>query len=137
MESIEVVVVGGGVTGLAAAAAIARAGREVCVLERHPRHGMDTSTRNSGVIHAGLYYPPGSLKARLCVEGARELYDQAWTEFRVYDVLGRLIRTLVNETRPAGRHEVRFDAADLASGLYVVRLVAGTEVRNRTMVLVR
>src|SRR5215471_1889023 len=74
METIDVAVIGGGVTGLAGARAIARRGRTVCVVERHARPGLDTSTHNSGVIHAGLYYPAGSLKARLCVVGRDRLY---------------------------------------------------------------
>src|SRR5436309_8071271 len=74
MERIDVAVVGGGVSGLAAARAIADRGFSVCVLERHSRPGLDTSTHNSGVIHGGMYYPAGSLKAQLCVEGRRVLY---------------------------------------------------------------
>ena len=74
MERIDVAIVGGGVTGLASARAIAQRGMSVCVLERHPRPGQDSSTHNSGVIHAGLYYPAGTLKARLCVEGRELMY---------------------------------------------------------------
>lgn len=70
----EVLVVGGGVVGLAAAAALARNGRDVLLLERRAGFGQETSSHNSGVIHAGLYYPAGSQKATLCVAGRDALY---------------------------------------------------------------
>lgn len=75
MTSVDVAVIGGGVTGLASALALASRGASVCLLEREGKTGRVTSTHNSGVIHAGLYYPTGSLKARLCIEGRDRLYD--------------------------------------------------------------
>lgn len=68
------VVIGGGAVGLATARALALEGREVVLLEQHEGLGYETSSRNSEVIHAGIYYPPGSLKARLCVAGKQQLY---------------------------------------------------------------
>ena len=74
MRDFEIVVIGGGLVGLACASALAGAGHAVVVIERHGRLGQETSSRNSGVVHAGLYYPPGSLKMQLCLRG-RELLE--------------------------------------------------------------
>ncbi len=67
MDSVDCVVVGAGVVGLAIARRLALAGHETLVLERHDAFGTETSARNSEVVHAGIYYAAGSLKARLCV----------------------------------------------------------------------
>lgn len=88
---VDVVVVGAGVVGLACAAELARAGREVVVVERHERPAQETSSRNSGVIHAGLYYPPGSLKAVTCVEGRELLYERCEQLGIPHRRLGKLI----------------------------------------------
>src|ERR1051325_12224090 len=75
-RTCDVVVIGGGILGLAVARELLGrdGGRGVCVLEREERLGAHQTSHSSGVIHAGIYYAPGSLKARLCVEGARLLY---------------------------------------------------------------
>lgn len=75
----ETVVIGAGVIGLAVARALAREGQEVIVLESSGRFGEGISSRNSEVIHAGIYYPAGSLKARLCVDGRQRLYEYCQT----------------------------------------------------------
>ena len=72
---VETIVVGAGVVGLAIARSLAAAGQEVIILEQHGIIGSGASSRNSEVIHAGIYYPPGSLRARLCVEGKARLYQ--------------------------------------------------------------
>jgi L-2-hydroxyglutarate oxidase LhgO len=109
MESIDVAVIGGGVTGLAAALAIAQRGHSTCVLERHPRAGTETSTHNSGVIHAGIYYPPGTLKSRLCVEGRPQLYAFCAQHGVAHNRCGKLIVA-------ADQDEIRTLEALLVSG---------------------
>lgn len=91
MHDIETMVIGAGVVGLAAARALALSGREVMVLERHDLIGSETSARNSEVIHAGIYYPKNSLKARLCVEGKAQLYDFCAANGVPHERIGKLI----------------------------------------------
>jgi len=91
MERIETVVIGAGVIGLACAKTLAESGREVIVLEAADSIGSETSSRNSEVIHAGIYYPKDSLKARFCVAGKAALYDYCDTHGIPYRRCGKLI----------------------------------------------
>src|SRR5271169_2743583 len=89
----ELAIVGGGIVGLALARELTRRHPRlsVCVLEREAELGAHQTGHNSGVIHAGVYYQPGSLKARLCVEGARELYHYCQQRSIAHERCGKLI----------------------------------------------
>ena len=91
MDSVDVVVAGAGVVGIAVARALALRGREVIVLDAAEAIGTETSSRNSEVIHAGIYYPGGSLMARLCVAGRRQLYAYAAERGVAHAKCGKLI----------------------------------------------
>ena len=88
---VDITIIGAGVVGLAIAAQVAGQNRNVYVLEKNETFGRETSSRNSGVIHAGIYYPANSFKAGLCVEGNRMLYELCQRYGVGYRQLGKLI----------------------------------------------
>jgi len=128
MEEIETAVIGGGVVGLAAALAVARRGHTVCVLEKEPRPGMATSTHNSQVIHAGIYYPAGSLKARHCVEGARRLYEFCATYGVPHRRCGKLV-VAHDESEIPALEQLR--ATGAANGVDGLEIIDAAAVRTR------
>ena len=101
MERVDSVVIGAGVVGLAVARALAMAGREVLLLEAMAAIGTGTSSRNSEVIHAGLYYPPGSWKARLCLRGRELLYAYCAERGIAHRCCGKLIVVTEAAQEPA------------------------------------
>ncbi|PID42919.1 MAG: FAD-dependent oxidoreductase [Gammaproteobacteria bacterium] len=115
--STDTVVVGAGVVGIAVAARLARSGREVFVLERHPHYGLETSSRNSEVIHAGIYYPESSLKAGLCVRGKHLLYHYCEQNRVPFRRCGKLIvateKTQVDKLEAIYRQGRQNGVADL------------------------
>jgi L-2-hydroxyglutarate oxidase LhgO len=126
IERIESVVLGAGVVGLAVARALALQGREVLLLEALGGIGTVTSSRNSEVVHAGIYYPTGSLKARLCVAGRTALYEFCDSHGVAYRKLGKLI--VASDPAETGRLEkIRAQAA--ANGVTLSH-VGGDEART-------
>ena len=117
-----IVVIGAGVVGLASALPLAARGRAVCVIDRHPRPGQETSTHNSGVIHAGLYHPAASLKTRLCHDGRNRLYAFCRQHDVPYVRCGKLIvagpgeeAALESVERNAAGNGVRLEAMSTAA----------------------
>ncbi len=90
-DKADVTIIGAGVVGLAVAAEVASEDREVYVLEKNETFGLEISSRQSGVIHSGIYYPEGSLKAKMCVAGNRVLYELCERYGIGYRRLGKLI----------------------------------------------
>lgn len=128
MDRASVVIVGGGVVGCAIAAEIAAQWQDVFVLEALPRLGLGASSRNSGVIHSGIYYPPGSLKARLCLEGNRLTYAFAAR----HGVAHRRTGKLIVATRTEELDELRALMANgQRNGVEGIRWVEADEVRQR------
>jgi L-2-hydroxyglutarate oxidase LhgO len=114
--------------GLACAAELAATGQSVCLLERHARPGLDTSTHNSGVIHAGIYYPPGTLKATLCVEGKRLMYEFCERHGVPHARSGKLI--LAPSTGDTSQLEALY-ARGIANDVEDLEMVDGDFVRAR------
>jgi L-2-hydroxyglutarate oxidase LhgO len=126
MDSVDVVVVGAGVVGQACAKHLAEAGREVLVLERETAFGTGISARNSEVIHAGLYYPPGSLKATLCVQGRQALYAYCAERGIAHRRIGKLV---VASRAPQLPALAAIAARARANGVNDLRLLDGAGVR--------
>ena len=125
MEHVEGIVIGGGVIGLAVARRLAIAGIETLVLEREATHGSHASSRNSEVVHAGLYYAPGSLKALLCVRGREQLYRYCEQRGIAHLRCGKLIVATSDDERPRLQH---YFAAARRNGVNDLRWLTPEEV---------
>jgi L-2-hydroxyglutarate oxidase LhgO len=128
LEDVHTVIIGAGAVGLACAAVLARRGATVAVLERNRLVGQETSARNSGVIHAGLYYPTGSLKAALCVAGRERVYARCAREGLPHRQCGKIV--VATDDGEVARLEGIYRQA-LINGAREVELIDGAEVTRR------
>jgi len=128
MDRANIVIVGGGVVGCAVARAASLRWSDVFLVEQMPKLGMGASTRNSGVIHSGIYYPPGSLKARLCVAGNQMLRDFCAAHNVPHRYAGKLVVALSATEEPALEQLAENGRANGVEGL---RIIDRSAVRAR------
>ena len=128
MDLANIVIIGGGVVGCAVARAVSRRWSDVFLVEQTPRLGMGASTRNSGVIHSGIYYPPGTLKARHCVAGNRLLYEFCAAHHVPHRNCGKLV--VAHDARQVAELE-RLAENGRANGVTGLRIVDRAAVHAR------
>src|SRR5579862_5237616 len=128
MDQANVVIIGGGVVGCAIARELSASTSDVFLLEQLPKLGMATSTRNSGVVHSGIYYPPGSLKARLCVEGNRLTKEFCAAHGAPHENCGKLV-VATHESQVTELEKLAENGR--ANGVEGLRLVGPERIRER------
>jgi len=127
LEKVDIAIIGAGVVGLSIAAELARNGREIIVVERHDGFGREASSRNSEVIHAGIYYKRDSLKARFCLEGRHALYELCPRVGIPFKKIGKLIIAVVEDDLPIIK---KLKERAEANGVEGLRLLSRKEVKE-------
>jgi len=128
MDEVNILIIGGGVVGCAIAAELSTKWQDVFVVERFPRVGMATSTRNSGVIHSGIYYSPGSLKARHCLQGNALTFAFCEEHNVPHRRTGKLV--VATEAREEAALEALYNRGQ-DNGVEDLRLIGPAEIRER------
>ena len=128
MDQANILIIGGGVIGCAIAHAVSQRSDDVFLVEQNPRPGMATSTRNSGVIHSGIYYPKNSLKARLCIEGNRLMYEFCAKHNVPFRHTGKIVVAADAHEEPA---LVALKKNGEENGVEGLRLIGPDEIRAR------
>jgi len=127
MDRIETVIVGAGVIGLAVARELSKNYKDILVIEKNPSFGQETSSRNSEVIHAGIYYPRDSLKAKTCIEGRGLLYEYCRKNNIGHKRIGKLIAITNNNERESLE---KLFKNGLESGVEDLKIISEEEIKN-------
>ncbi len=127
MERVGIVIVGAGVIGLAVARELSKNHKDILVIEKNPSFGQETSSRNSEVIHAGIYYPKDSLKASLCLQGKSLLYEYCQNNNIGYKRIGKLIAITNNNER---EELEKLSRNGLESGVEDLKIISQEEIRK-------